>query len=90
IDAEDVKPSEDACLSVIKLATQAEEVGVPSGALNVVTGPGAEAAPSAHPNVDFISFAGSLEVSALVQEASTWPRAGFARGALQRTGERRP
>jgi aldehyde dehydrogenase (NAD+) len=77
---------------VIKLATQAEEVGVPSGALNVVTGLGAEAgaAFSAHPNVDFISFAGSLEVSALVQEASTWPRAGFARGALQRTGERRP
>ncbi|MBV8896675.1 MAG: hypothetical protein JO051_09200 [Acidobacteriaceae bacterium] len=30
---------------MIKLATQAEEVGVPSGALNVVTGLGAEAGP---------------------------------------------
>jgi aldehyde dehydrogenase (NAD+) len=67
-----IKPAEDACLSVIKLAAWAEEAGVPSGVLNVVTGLGVEAgaALSAHPEVDFISFTGSPEVGVLVQKAA--------------------
>jgi aldehyde dehydrogenase (NAD+) len=73
-----VKPAEDACLSVIKLAAWAEEAGVPSGVLNVVTGLGVEAgaALSAHPEVDFISFTGSPEVGVLVQKAAADHHAG--------------
>jgi aldehyde dehydrogenase (NAD+) len=73
-----IKPAEDACLSVIKLAALAEEAGVPSGVLNVVTGLGVEAgaALSAHPEVDFISFTGSPEVGVLVQKAAADHHAG--------------
>ena len=38
-----VKPAEDACLSLIRFAELARDVGFPDGALNVVTGLGAEA-----------------------------------------------
>ena len=37
-----VKPAEDACLSLIRVAQLAAEVGFPSGALNIVTGYGHE------------------------------------------------
>ncbi len=67
-----LKPAEDACLSVLRLAELAIEAGLPEGALNVVTGYGHEAgaALSAHPAIDFISFTGSPEVGALVQQAA--------------------
>ena len=67
-----LKPAEDACLSVLRLAELAVEAGLPEGALNVVTGYGHEAgaALSAHPAIDFISFTGSPEVGALVQQAA--------------------
>jgi aldehyde dehydrogenase (NAD+) len=56
-----VKPAEDACLSVLKVAALAAEAGLPPGALNVVTGLGAEAgqALADHPGIDHISFTGS-------------------------------
>ncbi len=67
-----VKPAEDACLSVIRMAELAREIGFPDGALNVVTGLGAEAgaALSAHPGVDFISFTGSPATGAAIQSAA--------------------
>ncbi|OKO84577.1 aldehyde dehydrogenase [Bradyrhizobium sp. AS23.2] len=67
-----LKPAEDACLTVLRLAELAIEAGLPEGALNVVTGYGHEAgaALSAHPAIDFISFTGSPEVGALVQQAA--------------------
>lgn len=73
-----IKPAEDACLSVITLAQWAEEAGLPSGVLNVVTGLGAEAgaALTAHSEVDFISFTGSPEVGAAVQKAAADHHAG--------------
>jgi len=73
-----IKPAEDACLTVIRLAELAEEAGIPSGVLNVVTGLGIEAgaALSAHGDVDFISFTGSPEVGALVQKAAADHHAG--------------
>jgi aldehyde dehydrogenase (NAD+) len=66
------KPAEDACLTVVRLAELALDVGVPPGVLNVVTGLGAEAgaALAAHPGLDFISFTGSPEVGAEVQRAA--------------------
>jgi aldehyde dehydrogenase (NAD+) len=67
-----VKPAEDACLSVLRIAELAQQVGFPDGALNVVTGYGEEAgaALAAHPGIDFLSFTGSGEVGALVGQAA--------------------
>lgn len=67
-----VKPAEDASLSILAMAQLALEVGFPAGALNVVTGLGAEAgaALTAHPGLDFISFTGSPEVGTQVQQAA--------------------
>ncbi|MCU0905938.1 MAG: aldehyde dehydrogenase family protein [Rhodobacteraceae bacterium] len=67
-----IKPAEDACLSVLRIAALAQEVGFPPGAVNVVTGRGAVAgaALTAHPSVDFLSFTGSPEVGVMVQTAA--------------------
>lgn len=67
-----IKPAEDACLSIIRIAELALEVGFPPGALNVVTGLGEEvgASLSAHEDINFISFTGSGEVGALIQAAA--------------------
>ncbi len=67
-----VKPSEDACLSALKLAELAMEAGLPPGALNIVTGYGSEAgaALTAHPGIDFATFTGSPEVGMQVQRAT--------------------
>ncbi len=56
-----VKPAEDACLSVLRVAQMAADCGLPPGALNIVTGLGAEAgeALAAHPGIDHLSFTGS-------------------------------
>ena len=56
-----VKPSEDACLSLIRVAQLAAEVGFPAGAINIVTGFGHEVgdALARHPGIDHISFTGS-------------------------------
>lgn len=63
-----VKPSEDACLSVLRAAELTAEAGFPPGALNVVTGYGREAgsALASHADVDHISFTGSPEIGKLV------------------------
>jgi aldehyde dehydrogenase (NAD+) len=67
-----VKPAEEACLTILEFARISKEAGLPTGALNVVTGTGVEAgAPlSAHPDVNHISFTGSLRTGAMVQEAA--------------------
>lgn len=67
-----VKPSEDACLSALKLAELAMRAGLPPGALNVVTGYGTEAgaALTAHPGINFATFTGSPEVGMQVQQAT--------------------
>lgn len=65
-----IKPAEDACLSILKLAELTVEAGLPDGAFNVVTGYGATAGAAliSHPDVNFISFTGSPEVGTLVQQ----------------------
>ncbi|NLY26002.1 MAG: aldehyde dehydrogenase family protein [Alcaligenaceae bacterium] len=67
-----VKPAEDACLSLLKVAEIAAEVGLPPGALNICTGLGAEAgaALSAHPGVDHMSFTGSPQTGKQVALAA--------------------
>jgi aldehyde dehydrogenase (NAD+) len=63
-----VKPAEEACLSLLRIAALAAEAGLPPGALNIVTGYGAEAgaALAQHRGIDHISFTGSPEVGSLV------------------------
>src|SRR5512147_442953 len=63
-----VKPAEDACLSLLRVAELAAGVGAPEGALNVVTGLGREAgaALAAHDGVDHLSFTGSPATGAFV------------------------
>ncbi len=65
-----VKPSEDACLSLIRVAQLAAEVGFPAGALNIVTGYGHEVgdALARHAGIDHISFTGSPRIGTLVQQ----------------------
>ena len=67
-----VKPAEDACLSVIRVARLAAEAGLPEGALNVVTGLGAEAgqALAEHPGIDHVSFTGSADTGRRVAQAA--------------------
>lgn len=67
-----VKPAEDACLSLLRVAEIAAQIGLPKGALNIVTGLGAEAgaALAAHPGIDHISFTGSPQTGQAVQQAA--------------------
>lgn len=67
-----VKPAEDACLSILRVAELALEAGFPAGALNVITGLGEEAGASLsnHPDINFITFTGSNEVGVLIQKAA--------------------
>ncbi|RTZ47755.1 aldehyde dehydrogenase family protein [Candidimonas sp. SYP-B2681] len=67
-----VKPAEDACLSIVRVAELALEVGFPPGALNVVTGLGEEAGASLskHHDINFVTFTGSNEVGVLIQQAA--------------------
>ncbi len=67
-----VKPSEDACLSLIRVAQLAAEVGFPAGAINIVTGYGYEVgdALARHPGIDHISFTGSPKVGTVIQQVA--------------------
>jgi aldehyde dehydrogenase (NAD+) len=67
-----LKPAEEACLTALAFARICQDTGLPDGALNVVPGLGAEAgaALAAHPNVQHISFTGSVRTGALVQQAA--------------------
>ncbi len=63
-----VKPAEDACLSLLRVAELAAGIGLPEGALNIVTGLGREAgsALAAHRGIDHLSFTGSPPTGANV------------------------
>nr|WP_083700715.1 aldehyde dehydrogenase family protein [Halomonas sp. 1513] len=67
-----LKPAEDACLSVLRLAELATQLGLPAGVLNVVPGLGREAgaALAAHPGIDHLSFTGSPETGTQVAQAA--------------------
>ena len=67
-----VKPAEDACLSLLRVAELAAEVGFPEGVLNIVTGLGHEAGDLLvrHPDVDHVSFTGSPAIGQVVVRAA--------------------
>jgi aldehyde dehydrogenase (NAD+) len=58
-----LKPAEMAPLSAFMLAEAAHEIGLPAGVLNVVSGSGRTVGEAivAHPDVDMISFTGSVQ-----------------------------
>ncbi|PUB17025.1 aldehyde dehydrogenase family protein [Yoonia sediminilitoris] len=67
-----LKPAEEACLTALAFAAIATDAGLPPGALNVVTGLGAEAgaALANHPGIAHMSFTGSVRTGALIQAAA--------------------
>jgi gamma-glutamyl-gamma-aminobutyraldehyde dehydrogenase len=67
-----LKPSEDASLSMLRLAQLCLDAGLPPGVLNVVTGTGAEAgeALARHMDVDIMTFTGSGLVGRMLLKAS--------------------
>ncbi len=67
-----VKPAEDACVSLLRVAEIAMDVGLPAGVLNICTGLGMEAgaALSEHPGIDHISFTGSPQTGKQVAMAA--------------------
>ncbi|HEV7657530.1 MAG TPA: aldehyde dehydrogenase family protein [Mycobacteriales bacterium] len=67
-----LKPTEVAPLSAYVLADVAASVGLPAGVLNIVpgTGPVVGEALAAHPDVDMVSFTGSVRAGKRVQEVA--------------------
>ena len=67
-----LKPAEDTPLTALRLAELALEAGLPTGALNVVTGtgPSAGAALASHPGIDKVAFTGSTAVGKLIGKAA--------------------
>jgi len=67
-----LKPAEQASLTALAFAHIAADCGLPAGALNVVTGTGADAgaALAAHPGINHLSFTGSTGVGVAIQQAS--------------------
>jgi betaine-aldehyde dehydrogenase len=67
-----LKPSELASLTCLELGVICEEIGLPSGVLNIITGLGPDAgAPIAsHPHVDKVAFTGSTETGKRIMTAA--------------------
>ena len=67
-----VKPAEDACLSLLRIAELAAVCGFPDGALNIVTGYGHEAgqALADAEGIDHISFTGSARVGTIIAQSA--------------------
>jgi len=81
-----LKPSEVAPLDAFILAEVVNDVGLPAGVFNLVTGTGAEvgAAISKHPDIDMVSFTGSTRAGKQIAEAAA---ATLKRVALELGGK---
>ncbi|MCC6599171.1 MAG: aldehyde dehydrogenase family protein [Crocinitomicaceae bacterium] len=66
-----LKPAEFTSLTALLFAEICEQVGLPAGVVNVVTGHGATGAHLvSHPDVDKIAFTGSTEVGRIIRRAT--------------------
>jgi acyl-CoA reductase-like NAD-dependent aldehyde dehydrogenase len=67
-----LKPAQITPLSALRLAELATKAGLPPGVLNVITGAGSKvgAALASHPDVDGITFTGSLETGRQIMTAA--------------------
>lgn len=67
-----LKPAEQTPLTILELASSFEEVGIPPGAINVLTGDGETGkAIVVHPDVDKIAFTGSVTVGKSIMKAAS-------------------
>ncbi|PLT33480.1 aldehyde dehydrogenase family protein [Bacillus sp. V5-8f] len=68
-----LKPAEDTPITAIRLAAISELAGFPKGVINVVTGYGYEAgaALAEHPDIDHITFTGSVETGSVIMKAAS-------------------
>jgi len=67
-----LKPSEFAPLTAFLLAEVIDDVGLPAGVFNLITGTGAEVGEAlvAHPEIDMISFTGSTRAGRRISEVA--------------------
>jgi aldehyde dehydrogenase (NAD+) len=66
-----LKPAEFTSLTALRFAELCQEVGLPSGVVNIVTGDGrAGSAIVNHPDLDKIAFTGSTEVGRIIRTAT--------------------
>ncbi|MGF7161974.1 phenylacetaldehyde dehydrogenase [Rhodoligotrophos appendicifer] len=67
-----LKPAEQTPLTALRLGELIQEVGIPDGVVNIVTGFGhtAGAAIAAHPGIDKVAFTGSSEVGRIIVKAA--------------------
>ncbi|HET9039686.1 MAG TPA: aldehyde dehydrogenase family protein [Gemmatimonadales bacterium] len=66
-----LKPAEFTSLTALRFAELCEEIGLPAGVVNIITGDGRTGeALVAHPDVDKIAFTGSTEVGRLIRTAT--------------------
>ena len=66
-----LKPAEFTSLTALRFAEVCQEIGLPPGVVNIITGDGrAGAALVAHPDVDKIAFTGSTEVGRIIRTAT--------------------
>ncbi len=82
-----LKPAEDGSLSPLRLGELLEELDLPEGVINIVTGYGetAGAALASHPGVDKVGFTGSTAVGQqIVRAANTWSSAHATDGWADR------
>tara|TARA_Y100001934_G_C12358193_1_gene779192 strand:- start:921 stop:2339 length:1419 start_codon:yes stop_codon:yes gene_type:complete len=79
-----VKPSSDTPLTAYYLAELLDEIGLPAGVFNLVTGPGRTVgeAMCTHPDVDMVSITGSTEAGVRVAELA----AGTVKRVAQELG----
>jgi 1-pyrroline-5-carboxylate dehydrogenase len=73
-----LKPSSDSPTIAAQFVALMNEVGLPAGVLNFITGAGAEVGDTlvAHPKIRFISFTGSKEVGLRINELAAKPQQG--------------
>jgi len=66
-----IKPAQDTPLSAYHLVQILEEVGIPSGVVNLVSGTGTQVGSSlvSHPSVKLVSFTGSTDVGRVINQA---------------------
>jgi aldehyde dehydrogenase (NAD+) len=66
-----LKPAEFTSLTALRFAELCQEIGLPAGVVNIVTGDGRTGeALVAHPDVDKIAFTGSTEVGRIIRAAT--------------------
>ncbi len=67
-----VKPSQETPLHAFLLAQMIEDIGLPAGVFNLVSGPGSKVgeALAKHPDVDMVSFTGSTGAGVRVSQAA--------------------